>query len=369
VIANPTDLNPDPNPGRPGDEQAESQPEILPQSQVANDLNHPNDNPRDNSTNLPDPLLLNPLLPDLSPRLQSLLDLYIESRFDLFRFAAAARLTSRALAEFAASPASPAIRAHLDSLSDLARRSLAMRAMQARHTAINTLEALAEKADDDIEKRRAASQLLRATSSPIAGAPASSRADQPRPSTGDDAPDAEADSDEDPDDDPDEDEPDESLLPLEVPHPKFTAEQVAALLGAALTHEDAVNAAPATLTAFSDGPLVIDQTVLSDAEPSADAAKAINAVRAGALKPYIVLDQFHTLESFTIQPAPPTPEGAAETTIVMHIKYHTTWNYSLERNFTRPLTLRLTRRADSDPPNCWLIASITTGDRQPVRSG
>jgi len=114
----------------------------------------------------PTSAIAHPTLPRLSPRHTELLEAFTAARFDVLAFAAAAKISSVELANFAAHPD---IQAHIDALMDLARKSLHLRATQARHTAINKLESIAQASDDPIETRRAASQLLRATSAPIVG--------------------------------------------------------------------------------------------------------------------------------------------------------------------------------------------------------
>ncbi len=97
-------------------------------------------------------------LPPLSPRQTHLLNAYLASRCNLFRFAQDEKLSALDLNEWFASEA---VQAHLTNLKSLADFGLALRTTQLRLEALEDLHTISKTTEDPIEKRRAASAILR----------------------------------------------------------------------------------------------------------------------------------------------------------------------------------------------------------------
>ena len=117
-----------------------------------------------------------PSLPELSEHEARLLHTYLILRYDMVALAEQEKLLPGQLLAFAHSPA---VRAHLASLREFAEESFALRALESRTTAINQLEDIARTTDNPIEKRRAASTVLRNLGLPLRGGRASSRTAAP----------------------------------------------------------------------------------------------------------------------------------------------------------------------------------------------
>jgi len=274
-------------------------------------------------------------LPPLSPRHQELLEAFTAARFDILAFTAAAKISSVELANFAAHPD---IQAHIDALMDLARKSLHLRAAQARHTAINKLEAIAEASDDPIETRRAASQLLRATSASIVGSChglSASSTQTVRKTPNDPTPD---------------EEPEPLPRPFAHPAPVLSAREVGDLLISALMHNYCKQrdvrkaAALATYAAFADHDATInDEPVSTDTD-----AECFESVSDSPLAGITNADNYG--------PARKPRITDTEATIRTPIAHRSIGDRTLHEH---DLTLHLTRKPDSRHPGCWLVAAIT----------
>jgi hypothetical protein len=99
-----------------------------------------------------------PSLPELSEHEARLLHTYIILRYDMVALAEQQNLLPQQLLAFAHSAA---VRAQLASLRAFAEESFALRALESRTTAITQLEEIARTTENPIEKRRAASTVLR----------------------------------------------------------------------------------------------------------------------------------------------------------------------------------------------------------------
>jgi len=265
--------------------------------------------------------------PALSPRQSRLLNLYIKCKFSLLPFAAAARLSATDLAHFAADPD---IQAHIAHLKKLATDSLYLRAAHAREVAIAELETLAQSSEDPIEKRRAASQLLRATSAALIGS-RQPRTDEPA------------------------DEPEDDTEPLPAPRfrpsPTFDIEKLHRELLYTLvclvpdySDRDGFRAeANATFAEFVDH----DATINGEPIPTDTPRETFEAVEDSALSQVILAgNQCPNKRPFANQ------SGAHFSTIL-----HTSGR-GTEIDTVRIIDIDFTRDDDSRHPNCWLIARI-----------
>lgn len=97
--------------------------------------------------------------PDSGLEPESLLHLYLNANYDLRAVAEQTDIPLTDLLDWLESPETQRI---LDRLRAAAADSLALRATEARRTAIDTLERVLLESDDPIEQRRAATALLRA---------------------------------------------------------------------------------------------------------------------------------------------------------------------------------------------------------------
>jgi len=97
-------------------------------------------------------------LPPLDPADSDRLDLFIACDLDL---RALAEHTGESFSRILAWTSSPLIRAYLDSFEEIERRSLRVRRDRALCIALDALEDLTTTSDDPIERRRAASSIVR----------------------------------------------------------------------------------------------------------------------------------------------------------------------------------------------------------------
>jgi len=283
-------------------------------------------------------------VPALSPRRQELLNAFTAAHFDLLAFAAAAKISSVELANFAAHPD---IQAHIDALINLARKSLYLRAVQARHKTITELENLTDTADDHIERRRATTQLLRATSSPITCSFAPSRPDESSRVAHDD---------------PNDKQNDDGGLP--APHARpdtssLTAQRLADLLIHSLQLNDAAHPeqrkarALATISAFADHGATINGTTI----PTDDDEECYQAVESSAVSEAANATHHWRLED---------PHVTDTTATFARALCHGYPEERIQRK-TR-LTLRLERKPNSRHPERWLITAITVEPYAPPRA-
>jgi len=264
-------------------------------------------------------------LPTLSPREQQLLSLFASSNFHLPTLAREGVLTPHDLAAFAASPS---VQSHIASLVSIAQSALLLRAAEARRTAIEELEKVTRNSADDVEKRRAATQLLRATSAPLVGAPSSDAA----PRRCDPVP--------------------FSPRPIARPNPSYTPHQVANLLVHALRScdEPEEGSGAATLAAFSIPGAAIDTKPLPTAPDDAgqvacDIPDAIEAIEDSALSTLRTCTKHWPARDH----APATDRAATVPIIISH------------NGATSTVTFQLARNPEPPHAGCWLVEAISTG--------
>ena len=94
----------------------------------------------------------------ISPRNLKLLQSYLDARCDIFLLAQRERLPVLDLLRWSQSPA---VKAHLTALKELADHSAHLRTTQARLLALDKLEHIVKTTDDPAELRRAASTIYR----------------------------------------------------------------------------------------------------------------------------------------------------------------------------------------------------------------
>lgn len=99
----------------------------------------------------------------LTDRESHLFAIYLSLRFDLFKLAESEHLSPQELLAFTLSPA---VRFHLQTYRTFAEESFQARAVQLRASALELLHEVAQSSTDPIEKRRAASTLIRGLSLP-----------------------------------------------------------------------------------------------------------------------------------------------------------------------------------------------------------
>lgn len=102
-----------------------------------------------------------------------LLTAYRKAHFNPIAFAEQQNLAAEELIDFIKSPA---VQDHLATVRAFAEESFALHALQARSAAISTLLELATKSADPIEKRRAASAILRGLNTTLPGSTRSANA-------------------------------------------------------------------------------------------------------------------------------------------------------------------------------------------------
>ena len=99
----------------------------------------------------------------LTDRESHLFAIYLSLRFDLFKLAESEHLSPQELLAFTLSPA---VRFHLQAYRTFAEESFQARAVRLRASALELLHEVAQSSTDPIEKRRAASTLIRGLSLP-----------------------------------------------------------------------------------------------------------------------------------------------------------------------------------------------------------
>jgi hypothetical protein len=104
-------------------------------------------------------------LPPLTPHESQLLSSFLILRYDLVALAETNKLHPLQLLAFAMSPA---VQAHLAELKKFADQAFALRSLESRNLALDLLEQVAKSSDNPIEKRRAASAILRGLN-PVGG--------------------------------------------------------------------------------------------------------------------------------------------------------------------------------------------------------
>jgi hypothetical protein len=103
----------------------------------------------------------------LTPREAELLSAFLILRYDMIALAEQYKLNPRELLDFANSPA---VQQNLAALKSFADQAFALRSLESRTKAIDLLEEVAKNSIDRIEKRRAASAILRGLN-PVGGVP------------------------------------------------------------------------------------------------------------------------------------------------------------------------------------------------------
>lgn len=286
--------------------------------------------------------------PDLT---EALLKFLLDSGFDLR--AAAQHFSATHVADLAATPL---FQTRLAALIALTNTGIFFRAADARRKSMDELEAALGQTSNPVEKRRAATALLRASAAPLIPSHRAPKgpipiAPPPTPPTPPRAPKAPPRPAPPPERPPRRREP--PPAPAHEPHPKLSPENVASIVTAAVCAPDdpEPNAGLSTISALAADDALIDDAPLDPGDPAdpLDVADAIARLARSSLR-----HAAGTTDAGPSRPPTITPDQAA--------LFRTLRAPTPEGPRTLELTLHLTKSTAQHALNCWLITSLAIAE-------